>query len=284
MYAPAAASDDESTSKELAELLQNIALQLAEMVDTARPGRHPKFKPTIVLGNRYADHTQNVGAHSDFLGELGPRPIIVGLALGACRDFVLTSKPSGDTTMPSGDISGDAECGIPKAQEAPKAGENGGAKEGAGNCIKTVRIPMPHNSAVIMWGECQERWEHAVPACSSEKAVQRHPTLGLVRYSLTFRMSRAAELARPKCSCGKPAELKFRGRCYRWICAGYAPRGDEHLHEDAPPLPDPCSFDMRSEWAHKEAARLEACEPQDSSAKPTMCIHTDRHTAGLSHN
>ena len=71
------------TSGELAALLQEVSTLIADLVDRIRPGRSPKFVPTLALGNRYADGNQSVGSHSDFLGELGPRPIIVGLSLGA---------------------------------------------------------------------------------------------------------------------------------------------------------------------------------------------------------
>ena len=221
IYAPADASAD--ASPDLLAALRSASARLAEHVAQIRPGRAAPWFPTLALGNRYADHQDSVGAHSDYLGELGPRPIIVGLALGACRDFVLASRAADPPT--------------------------------------TVRIPMPHNSIVVMWGECQERWDHAVPACG-EGAVLRHALVGPVRYSLTFRMSRAAEISRPKCRCDKPAELKWRGTGYRWCCAGHAPRGDEHTRHDAPPPRDPCGFSAESPWATAEAARLAAAEPE----------------------
>ena len=57
--------------------------------------------------------------HSDFLNPLGPRPIIVGLSLGACRTFRLQQT--------------DEE----------------------GRVSKKVDIPMPHNSMIIMMDDCQ---------------------------------------------------------------------------------------------------------------------------------
>lgn len=38
------------------------------------------------------------------------------------------------------------------------------------------RIDMPHNSAVVMWGGCQERYKHSVPALP--KGVGTHPIAG----------------------------------------------------------------------------------------------------------
>jgi len=217
IYAAAAVSED--TDRRLMEDLQIVASTLADNIAKWRPSKE-SWVPTIALGNRYKDHHESVGSHSDYLGELGPRPIIVGLALGACRDFVLTNRSSENQV--------------------------------------TVRIPMPHNSLVVMWGECQEQWDHAVPSCA-ESTMIRHPVVGSVRYSLTFRMSRGL-LSRPECNCGRPAELKYRGGAYKWLCAGHAPRGDEHLAPNAPPPAQPCNYSTESQWATREAERLATLE------------------------
>ena len=100
------------------------------------------------------------------------------------------------------------------------------------------------------------------PSPRAARAPSCGTRVGPVRYSLTFRMSRAAEISRPKCRCDKPAELKWRGTGYRWCCAGHAPRGDEHTRPDAPPPRDPCGFSAESPWATAEAARLAAAEPE----------------------
>lgn len=109
-----AEADATEASPELLQTLQDISVRIADCVRACRPGQDPAFVPTLALGNRYADHTESVGAHSDYLGELGPRPVIVGLSLGACRDFVLKTSSIND---------------------APPI---------------SIRIPMPHNSVVII--------------------------------------------------------------------------------------------------------------------------------------
>lgn len=42
--------------------------------------------------------------------------------------------------------------------------------------ISNQLLDMPHNSAVVMWGGCQERYKHSVPALP--KGVGIHPISG----------------------------------------------------------------------------------------------------------
>lgn len=44
------------------------------------------------------------------------------------------------------------------------------------HCSLDQYLDMPHNSAVVMWGGCQERYKHAVP--SMTKGVGTHPMAG----------------------------------------------------------------------------------------------------------
>ena len=120
---------------------------------------------------------ETVGAHSDFINHLGPRPIIVGLSLGAARRFDLAEA----------------------------------AADGA-----AVRLVLPHNSAVVMWKDAQEGWLHSVPRCA-DAAIGRHPLAGLERLSLTFRMKRADMPPLPTCHCGVPAALKFAKDGHYWL-------------------------------------------------------------------
>lgn len=165
--------------------------------------------------------------HSDFLNELGPRPIIVGLSLGASRRFDLTEM----------------------------------ASDGA-----AVRLMLPHNSALIMWNDAQERWLHAVPRCA-DSSVGRHPLVGLERISLTFRMKRADLPILPRCRCGVPAALKARGQQYWLFCdpsraaeAIRAADGAETEGGGAQQQRTQCGFRHRCEWAEREAARLRTLE------------------------
>ena len=69
------------------DLLRAVAEHIHAIVKQYRP--ETMWSPTLAFGNRYDDGRACVGWHSDFLNSLGPRPIIVGLSLGACRRFCL---------------------------------------------------------------------------------------------------------------------------------------------------------------------------------------------------
>ena len=103
------------------------------------------------MWRRYADGSECVGLHADEISELGPRPVIVGLSLGAARPFDLKEEGSGS---------------------------------------RHAKVHLPHNSAAVMWQDAQETWVHGVPRCSDSRIVQ-HKQTGLARFSLTFRMKRS---------------------------------------------------------------------------------------------
>lgn len=91
-----------------------------------------------VLANRYRDGRDRMGWHSDDEPELGPQPTIASLSLGAARRFSL--KPRGD-------------------------GESLG-------------LDLPHGSLLVMDGDTQSRYRHALPGTKR--------TVG-ERINLTFR-------------------------------------------------------------------------------------------------
>lgn len=76
-----------------------------------------------VLANRYRDGRDAMGWHSDDEPELGPQPVIASLSLGATRRFAL--KPRG---------------------------------EGGG-----LTLDLPHGSLLVMRGDTQTRYRHALP-------------------------------------------------------------------------------------------------------------------------
>jgi alkylated DNA repair dioxygenase AlkB len=76
-----------------------------------------------VLANRYRDGRDRMGWHSDDEPELGPRPFIASLSLGATRRFAL--KPRGE----------------------------GGR----------LALDLPHGSLLLMAGDTQRRYRHALP-------------------------------------------------------------------------------------------------------------------------
>lgn len=94
--------------------------------------------PNAVLANLYRDGRDSVGWHADDDPELGPQPVIASLNFGATRRFVLRRRSEGER----------------------------------------VTFDLPHGSLLVMSGECQHRWQHAVPK-----------TAGVVgpRVNLTFR-------------------------------------------------------------------------------------------------
>lgn len=77
-----------------------------------------------VLANRYRDGGDGMGWHRDGEPELGPRPVIASLSLGAARRFNL------------------------------KARESGAAR---------LSLELPHGSLLLMRGQTQAHYLHALP-------------------------------------------------------------------------------------------------------------------------
>jgi alkylated DNA repair dioxygenase AlkB len=77
-----------------------------------------------VLANRYRDGRDAMGWHSDDEPELGLRPVIASLSLGATRRFGLKSRD---------------ECG------------------------DRLALDLPHGSLLMMGGDTQARYRHALP-------------------------------------------------------------------------------------------------------------------------
>lgn len=92
-----------------------------------------------VLVNAYRTGADSMGWHSDDERELGPRPVIASVSLGAVRRFRLKHRDPG---------------------------------------IAPVALDLPHGSLLVMDGDTQAHWRHAVPKT-------RRP-VGL-RLNLTFR-------------------------------------------------------------------------------------------------
>lgn len=203
--APPPSGDDNHTHRrcEPSQDMHEAAHRIRELVAGMRP--KACWSPSYALANRYSDGQDCVGWHSDFLNALGPRPIIVGLSLGASRLFRVRS----DAAKPQ----------------------------------VTVTVPMPHNTVILMWGDCQESWQHSVPRMA-DTSVGRHPRAGLARISLTFRMARPEfhSLCEP-CNCGRPSVLKSKVGRYYSSCR---PMGAAVQ----------CRFWKQCIWAQAEAERL----------------------------
>lgn len=97
-----------------------------------------------VLANAYRDGRDSMGWHSDDEKELGDEPVIASLSLGATRRFLL--RPRRRNT-----------------------GDPGG----------TIALALDHGSLLLMRGQSQQRFQHALPRT-------RRPA-GL-RINLTYRL------------------------------------------------------------------------------------------------
>lgn len=77
-----------------------------------------------VLLNYYRDQKDSMGMHSDDERELGPEPVIASLSLGEERTFLLKHKSRKD--------------------------------------LKTLKLPLPSGSLLLMKGTTQHHWKHGI--------------------------------------------------------------------------------------------------------------------------
>ncbi len=105
-----------------------------------------------VLANQYRDGRDRMGWHRDDEPELGPAPIIASLSLGGSRRFLFKSKPAGASTKGH-----DARTG------------------------RAYGLELSHGSLLVMAGETQTHYLHALPATAKPAAM---------RINLTFRQVR----------------------------------------------------------------------------------------------
>ncbi|HQZ30302.1 MAG TPA: alpha-ketoglutarate-dependent dioxygenase AlkB [Arenimonas sp.] len=98
-----------------------------------------------VLANLYRSGQDAMGWHSDDEPELGPRPVIASLSLGATRRFRFRHRRDHS---------------------------------------KTFAMELPHGSLLLMSGDTQANWQHALPRTA--QAVEP-------RLNLTFRQIRTME-------------------------------------------------------------------------------------------
>ena len=95
-----------------------------------------------VLANLYRDGRDSMGWHSDDESELGPRPVIASLSLGATRRFML--KPRGDP--------GDK-----------------------------LALDLPSGSLLLMRGDTQRHYRHALPRTARQVGPRINLTFRLIR-------------------------------------------------------------------------------------------------------
>ena len=216
--------DQRPITPELREAARCVAEQVQRHCPWAAMNENQGWEPTFAFANRYANGQDCVGWHSDHITPLGPRPIIVGLTLGACRRFDLRQQV-----------------------DSQNGASNSGAKNDGNYKCRHVSVPLPHNSLCIMWNDAQESWQHSVPRLSDD-GILKHPKVGAVRISLTFRKKRSIP-DQGNCYCGRPAGLKAKDGRYYLFCRPYGKDKQKTCH-----LWKPCP------WAEAEAKRLVALE------------------------
>lgn len=99
-----------------------------------------------VLANAYRDGNDSMGWHSDDEAELGARPRIASLSLGAERTFLLRRSPA-----------------------LRKPGE------------KSRKLLLAPGSLLVMRGDSQKNFQHSVPKTRSETGLRINLTYRLVR-------------------------------------------------------------------------------------------------------
>jgi alkylated DNA repair dioxygenase AlkB len=100
-----------------------------------------------VLANLYRDGNDAMGWHADDERELGAQPVIASLSLGAPRRFVFRRRPARGAKTPA-------------------------------SSLARHELELPHGSLLLMAGDTQRHWHHALPRTA--KAVGP-------RINLTFR-------------------------------------------------------------------------------------------------
>ena len=107
-----------------------------------------------VLLNLYRSGADSMGWHSDDEPELGEKPVIVSVSLGGVRRFRL------------------------KRRRMPAAPGRGRVPGESGESPGSVTVDLGHGSLLVMRGDCQREWKHALP--KTKRVVKP-------RLNLTFR-------------------------------------------------------------------------------------------------
>ena len=124
-----------------------VAAELGRLRERVSAACESHFNSVLV--NLYRDGDDSMGWHADDEPELGPRPVIASLSLGATRRFRMQPRRGGR----------DVRRALSHA------------------------IDLTHGSLLVMAGDTQRDWRHAVPRTRS--------TVG-PRINLTFRYVTAA--------------------------------------------------------------------------------------------
>jgi alkylated DNA repair dioxygenase AlkB len=98
--------------------------------------RHTGQQYNAVLANAYRNGDDSMGWHADNEKELGPRPVIASLSLGAPRRFLL--RPARRRPGLEADVMGGVDTG-------------------------SFGITLENGSLLLMHAGCQQRYQHALP-------------------------------------------------------------------------------------------------------------------------
>ncbi|GAA5927662.1 hypothetical protein JCM1841_006076 [Sporobolomyces salmonicolor] len=129
---------------EMDEARQLVAAFVKVLLDSRK--RHPleyggEWVPNVAAANCYRGAKESVGWHSDQLTYLGPYPTIASLTLGCARPFRL--RPFSPSSLPSSFTSPSSFFSNPT--------------------MRTLEIPLRHNTVLIMHAGVQETFKHCVP-------------------------------------------------------------------------------------------------------------------------
>jgi len=151
------------------------------------------------LGNRYNNGKDNIGAHSDSEGDLDPNAYIVSVSLGAAGDFIVTHKKT----------------------------------------KQKVKILLEPGSIILMGGDCQKNWKHAVP----KRLRVKDP-----RINLTFRCVLSRILSREPESDSEPEPWSdsesnsWCEHCHVFVGGGLLMCGDCKVKIESTELPETITY------------------------------------------
>lgn len=129
-------------------LIERIRLRIEEL---------GQFKFNSVLCNLYRDGQDSVSWHADDEPELGSAPVIASYTLGTCRDFQIKDK---------------------SCQNNKNSDNNKNNHKNKTSAPRLIKLPLPHNSLLIMPAGFQEHYIHQI--AKTKKLVGP-------RINLTFR-------------------------------------------------------------------------------------------------
>ena len=115
---------------------------LARLREKLQTALRARFNSALL--NLYRTGSDSMGWHADDERELGPRPLIASVSLGATRRFELRPNDGGETR----------------------------------------RLQLEHGSLLVMSGETQHRWKHQVPKEPTVRAPRVNLTFRLVDRSV----------------------------------------------------------------------------------------------------